>query len=91
MSEEKVVLTHEEMLLISSPESRIPKLCTQVIFSLSTDGKIVLTFVYKENLGQEGIVIERIMLSDNKQANQIIEKLGDVIKKSENIIKNNNF
>jgi formylmethanofuran dehydrogenase subunit E len=53
---------------------------------LATDGKIVLTFLYRENPNEEGIVIERIMLTDNKQARQIIEKLNEVIKQSETII-----
>jgi formylmethanofuran dehydrogenase subunit E len=74
------------MNLIYTLDKRIPKLCTQVLFSLATDGKIVLTFLYRENPNEEGIVIERIMLTDNKQARQIIEKLNEVIKQSETII-----
>ncbi len=75
-----------EMTLITTPDKRIPKLCTQVVFSLATDGKIILTFVYKENPEEDGVIIERVMLPNNEQAKQIIEKLNEVIGKSEKII-----
>ena len=77
----------EGFILVAHPEKRVPKLCTQVLFGLGSDGKIILTFVYKDGPDDKGVVIERIMLPDNKQAKQIVEKLTEVIDQSEEIIK----
>jgi hypothetical protein len=76
----------KQIILVSNPEKRVPKLCTQVLFSLGSDGKIILTFIFQENMDDNGVVIERVMLPDNKQAKQISDKLNDVIKQSNKII-----
>ena len=86
MDEELLENKKISMNLIAAPDKNIPKLCTQVLFSLGADGKIILTFIYRENEDQ-GVVIERIVLSDNKQAAEIVEKLNETIEKSNKIIK----
>lgn len=79
MSSKKPSMNSDVIQFTGSPESAVPKYCTNVSITSLTNGQFIMTFTYKEEPGVHYHIIERILI-DGSHAENLVKELGKLVK-----------